>query len=92
MARSKGDRRMIVFLFKSILGIILFTCLMIVNVGCLWVLKIMLDELITDEFIKKARKLYGNAVERLPSRIKEIGKRLDSVPDSDSESISEWRD
>ena len=83
---------MIVFLFKSIMGIILFTLLMATFVGSLWVLKVMLDELITDEFVKKARKLYGNAVERLPSRIKEIGKRLDSVPDSDSESISEWRD
>ena len=83
---------MLIFMFKAIAGVILFTCLMIVNVGCLWVLKVMLDELITDEFVKKVRKLYGTAVERLPSRIKEIGQRMDSVPNNDSESIHEWRD
>ena len=83
---------MILFTIKAIFGLILFTCLMIVNVGCLWVLKVMLDELITDEFVKKARKLYGTAMERMPKRIKKLGQRLDSVPNSDSESIHEWRD
>ena len=78
-------------MFKAIAGVILFTCLTIVNIGCLWVLKIMLNELITDDITEKVRKWYGTAMERMPSRIKKIGKRLDSVPDSDSESISEWR-
>ena len=79
-------------MFKAIAGVILFTCLTIVNIGCLWVLKIMLNELITDDITEKVRKWYGTAMERIPKRIKESCKRMDSCTDRDSESIHEWRD
>ena len=50
---------MIVFLFKSIMGIILFTLLMATLVGSLWVLKVMLNELLDDEITEKIRRYFN---------------------------------
>lgn len=52
---------MIVFLFKSIMGIILFTLLMATLVGSLWVLKVMLNELLDDEITEKIRRYFNGA-------------------------------
>ena len=52
---------MINFMFQSLLGVLLFTALMIVLLGCEWVLKILLDELFDDSTFER---LIGWAKEK----------------------------
>lgn len=79
------------FLFNMISGIILFTCLAIVNVGCMWVLKVMLDEVFTDDVVKKVRKWYGT-LERSACRTEKTCERVVCDTDRSGESIQERRD
>ena len=80
------------FLFNMITGIILFTCLAIVNVGCMWVLKVMLDEVFTDDVVKKVRKWYGSSLGKTACRTEEASERVVCDTDRSGESIQERRD
>lgn len=80
------------FLFNMITGIILFTCLTIVNVGCMWVLKVMLDEVFTDDVMQKVRKWYGNSLGKTACRTEETSERVVCDTDRSGESLQERRD
>ena len=85
---------MIVFMFKAILGFILFTCLMIVNVGCMWVLKIMLNELLKDRFVEVLErwvKSGRNIVEGLRTETEGVGIRMAEDTNNDSQGISQGK-
>ena len=85
---------MIIFMFKAILGFILFTCMMIVQVGCLWVLKIMLNELLTDKFVEILERWVKNGrsiVEGLRQQNEKTGIPVATDTVNDSPRISQGK-